>query len=584
MNVPNRDDIDISNDRISEEEYDRKKTSLISRVVRAPIQLKYAAGENSVVATSSTVDSPNSGYVLTKAKPKVLGVDGNTAINHELAHILFNSFDPVAEELIKDWAIIMKQKFPKMTTMYSVALRTYHEAMNVVEDQRIESLWAKIYLGNAKDFVRVRKKLGKRLEFVDHPSMALLAERFFREDLVKKTKYSPLAPLIHDVEGTSIHGTIAVLVKMKPYLDEFLEDKAKQVIEHLENPKDCPKFEERKGDNQIVAQNRQQTYQGKEPKPHYTPDEKQEALDKGIELQKEFESRDYKEVLEELSEEADEQVGYIKENLFDTSNENFSKRYKEVPLDKQSNAATSIEIDSNAVKEVTRLLNMFKDRNKERTAEAGNDIDVGEYIAGKTQGTFGDCFIDDSKSKGLSIVLSIDGSGSMRVQNSLVAKMVATLWKSTEGIPEVDIKCITWSSDSKGDMRLRRYESFDDLKYLPLQRGGFTPTHFGLDAGVRELKTMKGRRKLLIVVTDGIPYYKVNGTAVRRDMVYKQVIKAHKRALKQCPNITIVGVGHGTPDSYFTQMFKTYVRCNRFSEVSSFIMGKLKREIIHSLK
>jgi hypothetical protein len=584
MSMPDRDGVDISNDRISEDEYDRKKTALISRVVRTPIRLQYAPHENSVVRSSDDK------YILTKAKPKVVGVDGNTAINHELAHILFNSFDPVVDALIKDWATRWKQKFPKSVSIYSNAVSTYHEACNIVEDQRIESLWAKIYLGNAKDFVKVRKKLGTKLEFIDHPSLAMLAERFFRDDMVQKTKYAQLAPLIHDVEGTSLRGTLAVLMKMKPYLDEFIHEQA--VMEETMSSKPSSDNEKnewlnkKRRDKLTKEQNTTRTLQGRVPKenfPRRTGQDNQDILDEGLEIEKEYESREYKELLGELVDEADEHVGYIKENIFSSSNESFSTKFKEIPLEKIDNPAT-IPVDEHAVKEIKRLLNMFKDRNKERTAEEGSDIDVGEYITGKAQGAFGECFIDDTKSKGLSIVLSVDGSGSMTVHNNMVAKMVSTLWKSTEGIPEVDIKCITWSSDQKGDMKFRRYQTYEDLKYLPRQRGGFTPTQFGIDVGVRELKSMKGRRKLLIVITDGVPYYKVNGVAVRRDMVYKEVIKSHKRALKQCPNITIVGVGGGTPTSYFTNMFKTFVRCNRMEEVSSFIMGKLKREILHSLK
>ena len=228
MVLPKSTDVTLNaNDFLSEQEYDRKKAGIISSVVNAPIDVHYAKDIN--CAQETYVNDEKKGFRITKAKPKLKGIDGNTAMNHELAHVLFNSFDPRALQTIKDWAF---QWGATSTPAYGKAFQVYHTAMNVIEDQRIESLWGRIYLGNFRDFQRVRKKLGKELTFIDHPSAVLLAERFFRPDLVTPSKYAHVAPFIHDVEGKDLKATMIVMKRIKPYLDEQIQTNNVKQVEY----------------------------------------------------------------------------------------------------------------------------------------------------------------------------------------------------------------------------------------------------------------------------------------------------------------------------------------------------------------
>ena len=222
MVLPSSTDVTLNvNDFLSEQEYDRKKAGIISRVVNTPIEVDYQRDLNCAYELNDKVTGKRSGFKVIKAKPKLKGIDGNTAMNHELAHILFNSFDPKAVQTMRDWSF---QWGAESSPAYAKAFEIYHTAMNVIEDQRIESLWGKIYLGNFRDFQRVRKKLGKELTFIDHPSAVLLAERFFRPDLVSPSKYAHVAQFIHDVEGKDLKATMIVLKRIKPYLDEKIKD------------------------------------------------------------------------------------------------------------------------------------------------------------------------------------------------------------------------------------------------------------------------------------------------------------------------------------------------------------------------
>jgi len=221
--LPKLTDVNID-DYLTEQDYDKKKAGIISRIVNKPITIDYRKGINCAFLKQ------DSSFHITKSLPKIKGIDGNTAMNHELAHILFESFDPRAIRTVNEWALKWNNSEQKESDL---AKKIYYEALNVIEDQRIESLWGKIYLGNFKDFIRVRKKLGKDLEFVESPTFSLLAERFFREDLLPNSKYGFVGKLIHDVEGKDVMASILVLNKIKPYLDETIKNALKLKEEFL---------------------------------------------------------------------------------------------------------------------------------------------------------------------------------------------------------------------------------------------------------------------------------------------------------------------------------------------------------------
>ena len=169
--------------------------------------------------------------------------------------------------------------------------------------------------------------------------------------------------------------------------------------------------------------------------------------------------------------------------------------------------------------------------------------------------------------------------------------MVSTLWESTRLEKNIEIKCIVWSSDRLGNMAIQRYRTQDELNYLDSQRGGYTPTPFGIQAGAEELSRMSGRRKLLIVITDGFPNYYRNGQKIRQNVTSKETIKEYKKAMKYIPNISIVGVGRYCSGYYYgtntmQQMFgkKNYVACRTMQEVDKFMTEKLKKEIVRVMK
>jgi len=602
MVLPKSTDVILDvKDFLSEQDYDRKKAGIVSRVVNTPIEVAYEKFTNCAHEINDK-SGARKGFRIVKAKPKLKGIDGNTAMNHELAHVLFDSFDPRALQTLRDWAF---QHGALHTTENSRAFQVYHTAMNVIEDQRIESLWGKIYLGNFRDFERVRKKLGKELTFIDHPSAVLLAERFFRPDMVKPSKYAHVAPFIHDVEGKDLSATMIVMKRIKPYLDEKignfqdrdqeareLQTKYKKSTDEMYGVTDEEELarmrKNRTYNRETLDNHRADTMQQSQPtvterrsRPNINPN----VIDDNDMSEKytdeELGQKSYEEALKSSEDAAKNKIQQIKQSMEGAEMVKVPVYVREKPIDKRYGQALP-KIDRRVVANFKGLLRTFKEKTHEAASDEGYDLDIGEYINMKANG-YGDCFIEDKETNGLSIVLSIDGSGSMDSHNDMVANMVATMEEATKGEKEIEIRTIVWSSDGQGNVALQRYGT-GDIKYLPTQRGGYTPTHFGISEGSRELASMNGRRKLLVVITDGYPNYHSGGVKVRTDAAAAATIKSYKKALRTTPNIAVVGVGF-TSNAFMRNMFgNKYISCRSMNEVGRFMTTTLRREIVRVMK
>ena len=594
-------------DLMPEKDYDMKKAGIISQVVGKPVVVEYGCGANYCYETKN-----KTGFVIHKASPKIVGINGNTATNHELAHVLFGSFDARAYKTMHAWAKNISLEMcghdienASLAEKYEGhAYSIYTEAYNIIEDQRIESMWSKIYLGNKKDFIETRKKLGKELKAYNNPSAVLLAKRFFRDDLVKQSDYTNVAPIIHDVEGKEIRATVIVLRKVKPYLDEIIK-KFKKDQESLLSAKtslfDKKKFEAHKPRDErmspleeaVAREDIRERSSIVEQDVATMPQKKLEdnTRQNGVDMKEVEEYTDnemgvddddedsYEDSLEEEKELADATITMVKQELAGNGKPPLEIRgktkYKQI-LKKQE--PSKINVNSTWINNIKRMFKSYKEKPKQIISSEGYDLDVGSFIDMKSTG-YGDCFIEDIRKNGLSIVLSIDGSGSMRgTKNIMVQRICGTIFKAIEDIPNIDMKCITWSSDSKGLTWLKKYEKYDDLKHLNEQPLGYTPTHVGISVGSEELSKMSGRRKLLILITDGAPQYHFNGRRVALPVILKTIVKAYKMSTKKTPNMLMVGVGYGT--HLFANLFKgKFISCTNEQDLEKFMMKTIRKEI-----
>ena len=602
---PKLNDVKIGiKDLLPERDYDRNKAGIISQVVDKPITVDYKAGMNCAYETKK-------GYTVIKASPKAKGIDGNTAINHELAHILFNSFEKKVTRTLHRWvdawfedvAVGHDGVSSTMQRKQKLIFKTYHEALNIIEDQRIESLWGKLYLGNVKEFIRTRKRLGQDLKENEHPSNMLLAERFFRTDLVQG-KYAHVGKLIHNVEGKDLKASLVVLKQVKPYLDETIKD----MLDSMDEVKDKQtEFQNVSADEALTDNDKKQQLgeiiidrnlaeqktRKSSPVNHNEHREDPSIEDAGIFSDNMFKDKGGhhddsvfedselgESELEVLKESASNKIQQIKDQM-GASQMPVGKVYVDFREVRKTHAPDKIKVNDKVVKEVKHLLRTFKERRKDVISSDGDELDVGSYIDMKANG-YGECMVNDVKEHGLSICVSIDASGSMSRHNLVVEQIMSTIWKSIEGTKTIDMKCIAWASDDMGNMHIRRYDD-STIGYLNKQIGGFTPTHFGIKIGSEELAKMKGEKKLLIVITDGYPNYYKNHTKVRGDVAGKETIKSFKLAMKQNPNVLILGIGSYM--SYMKNMFgKKFISCRGMDEVEQFMMKTFKREVINVMR
>ena len=70
-----------------------------------------------------------------------------------------------------------------------------------------------------------------------------------------------------------------------------------------------------------------------------------------------------------------------------------------------------------------------------------------------------------------------------------------------------------------------------------------TPTHLALDYSARQVKNMKGRKKLVIMLTDGAPNYSNNHYKMSRTQNMKMTQKALLTLRRATPHIMIILVG-----------------------------------------
>ena len=178
----------------------------------------------------------------------------------------------------------------------------------------------------------------------------------------------------------------------------------------------------------------------------------------------------------------------------------------------------------------------------------GDEIDIETYIDNKSRGyDLTKCFLDKRYAQGASIIISIDGSASMAGRSiEHVRNLVATLYDSVKEYPNIDMRANIWSSNSKGDVGITEINSLEDCKNISVynnMRCAQTPTHLALDYSARQVKKMKGRKKLVIMLTDGLPNYSNNHYKMSKTQNMKMTAKSFLKLRRSTSHIMVILVG-----------------------------------------
>ena len=536
---------------VSDVERDRALVDIIASIKNCKIKL--TTGDRSYVKETGMIDYTIPCYVITLSSPAVKGIETFTALNHECWHILFDSQFKIIYDVISKWTgggmEVNKASY-------------YKYVINILEDTRIESLGAKIWLGTGKRFEKMRDKRGaiiqkserKKAEDIS-PANLLLYIRFNQGEHYTTNKYFlAMKQALKDVELTGKYGSIKVMKRIKPLLDEWWEE---NILD------DHKKFE---SSGWVIPAD----YMGEEATTEnsYWASGEHDIPDEEIKKEKERGEEVIKEVKDKMSNApvgSSEDLSYV------------------VHVERPEAEAIYNENISSSMRKLFKKLSMMS---KAKINDQGNEIDIESYITNKIERkNLNECLIDKKLERGICLLLSVDVSSSMNGDKiSTARELVGTLFKSVEGLDNVEIKAQTWSSNREGKITIQEINKYKDVKNVNTGYGGETPTHLAIDYAVRTAKKMRGEKKLIIILTDGHPQYHKNNYRFYLTQLIKMAQKSMRRALHYTPNIMCIHIGGidelGTMKTIFGSRF---MHTNNMSEASETIIKRFRELVVRTM-
>ncbi|MBT4326385.1 MAG: VWA domain-containing protein, partial [Candidatus Nitrosopelagicus sp.] len=506
---------------LSERELFEKTKGIVEHAINAKINLTFRRGNNFCqyhpVSKHKSHELHEKKYTINIATPAVKGINKYTALLHELGHVLYKSpFTPI-------------RKLLENSENHSL----YFSIFNVLEDHRIESHLSENYIAYRQRFDKTCTALGE--ELVDQPTFdplyVLLAIRFNQEEKVRDTKnFIHYKRALEDVKNTDEFGALRVLISIKKYVEEdlslgtmgaaiqnkhldksALKDNSIPAVRSKHQKAMLETISKQEGVKEIEKQTKADKYRTKKPE---SSDSEERTIPKEL-LQESFDDTEIKKILEDGKIQGKQQFEEIQERMLSvgTVSENLPSNVNIVNRE-EAKYAIDYKVSSN----LNKLFKKLKMKNKPYVDYQGYEIDIEEYVNNLIRGIdINKSFEDRKKSKGASIVISIDGSGSMHGRSIKIAqKLVATIYESLKGIPEIEVKGNIWSGNAMGDVGITEINNMNEVKNIAVGtlEGGYfsTPTHMGLEYSGLMLKKMKGEKKLLILITDGVPNHFKNKT------------------------------------------------------------------------
>ena len=170
-----------------------------------------------------------------------------------------------------------------------------------------------------------------------------------------------------------------------------------------------------------------------------------------------------------------------------------------------------------------------------------------------------------------------------------VRDLVATMFKSVEGIPQVKILANVWSADREGKVGItpvRTEAECNRINFAPKNAGSsYTPTHEALRYSAKELGKYSGK-KLLIMITDGHPQYHKDGITLSEKVLVNQTIKEYRKAQNNCRNMMCINISpENTSKKNLKQIFKkNYVEFPGMEKASEFVLKNFRKTVNDTLR
>ena len=138
---------------LSDKEKNRMVADIVENVKDCKVDLKYTSG-----AEGWTYSNANNEWSMSKHEVmigKIKGIEQFTLLNHELGHIMFDSPIVSATDMITQWAEAWDMQYKEDSIF-----KLYWSALNLLEDERIESLMGRLWLKNNERFLKAKKNVG----------------------------------------------------------------------------------------------------------------------------------------------------------------------------------------------------------------------------------------------------------------------------------------------------------------------------------------------------------------------------------------------------------------------------------------
>jgi Mg-chelatase subunit ChlD len=570
-----------------------KTKSIFTQVKGVPIIVRESNDENYIYKSEGS--NGKSIYTINIAKAPINGISKYTAFNHELGHYAFDSFNTqFPEHINKQLEMIPKEHHDK-------ALELYRSVFNIIEDQRIESLMGDIYLGIGKRFRQSRRRLGvmkdKNHKCIN-PLDALHCAREYRTDALNETKFKLSESILDDVELKD--GEASVLLARK-YIDQVLNPWIIAQLKNCKNPFPRSKNKPTNGDFKVdedkpigmtnklegafqEAFNENRSSDHREMENSVSEEQENQLIENIINM----DDGKLEETLKLSESNAESQIDKIKENIelnarktksssmgnvdhvqfVDRSPED-SAYYRTPPVIPRPN--------NRIAKNINRVLKLINAKRKPKIRDTGDYLSIPHVIKRQAIG-YGDVMVKTTPQTKISILVSIDASGSMDGSPITIARdMMATLYKSIYGIDNIELKGVVWAGGGAGCL-ISMVNSKKECNTIHCNSySGGTPTAWAVEYCADVIKTMKAKKKLMIVITDGYPNSVSDSNLSAEQIVRKSINKCRKLGIGTMG--LVVGIDEcAMLDIMFGK--EGYISVTNMEQASSSVIKKFRNVVL----
>jgi hypothetical protein len=468
-----------------------------------------------------------------------------TSFERSLSQIVFPSAKMTFEQRLVNSDLT---SFIRENDLYNMR-RSVQRIFDILESVRVESNYGMIYHGAKERFEESDKLIAKSIEKdpIQSPFDALYQASLGLYDKVNQSEFSSVNNYVSMIKNTGNKATIIATEKfvneiVKPWYlakcniqdpmsepqtqpdenqqNEGDDEENKGESEFLQNFDDIP-FPEVENDNNDSNNNDSDNEDSDSDSNSEGDDSNSEgnvdielsnflidsknkqsncnggysdiSEDETIEEQKSIGIQDIETIENKLEELQREQKEVIEMPYYSRNLDNIIEINKDI-------IPNSVQYDKFLAKKLQMLFTRFKTKPSQMVSDSGNDIDIDLFIKNKLEGNV-DFILDDTTKTGFAVVIGVDCSGSMGNGNMQQAKnLCATLYKSFDGIPNVDITVIGWTSISAG-MAIITVKSFDEVGRLRASSG--TPFEEATLYCIEYMKKLQHRHKLFFQITDG---------------------------------------------------------------------------------